>query len=168
MALDNLKFPATIVSPADLTRARRDLDQYNELQSQADLRAKQGLKSDGVMAGRTIKEMAELCSLDLMQVNDRHELMDLMEQAVTQAPVVTISFAVDPPSVFMGQLVDWLRESIHPLVLVRVGLQPNIAAGCILRTTSKVYDFSMRQKLNKQQPLLVERLRQIRTAELTS
>lgn len=159
MAHEILKLPATIIGPADLARAKRDLDTYNDDQHQADLRIKKTGAAETVLAGRAISELAALNDADLTDDRSRRDLLTEVEKALKAAPTVTMSFAVDPSAAIMAKIVDWLRSSIHPQVLVRVGLQPNIAAGCVLRTSSKIYDFSLRHKLDEQRPLLIEGLR---------
>ncbi len=159
MAHDALKLPAAIVGPADLARAKRDLDIYNEDQHQADLRAKKTGEAKTVLAGRVISELAALNQVELTDAAQRAELLAEIEKSLKSAPSITISFAVDPSAAFMARIVDWLRSSIHPQVLVRIGLRPNIAAGCILRTSSKIYDFSLRHKLDEQSPLLIKAVR---------
>lgn len=159
MAHNELKLPATIVGPADLARAKRDLDTYNESQHQADLRTKKTGQAESVLAGRVISELAALNQVDLADASQALALLTELEKTLKTAPAVTISFAVDPSALFMAKIVDWLRNSVHPQVLVRIGLRPNIAAGCILRTSSKLYDFSLRQKLDDQRELLIEGIR---------
>ena len=56
-----------------------------------------------------------------------------------------MSFSADPSVTFLTKLMTWLRQEIHPQVLLTVGLQPTIGAGCILRTTNRYFDFSLRQ-----------------------
>ncbi len=158
MAHNILKLPATIVGPADLARAKRDLDTYNEHQHQAELREKSTGKAETVHAGRVISELAALNDYELNDIKQRTQLLTDLEQALKLAPTVTMSFAVDPSAAFMAKIVDWLRSSINPQTLIRVGLQPNIAAGCVLRTSSKIYDFSLRHKLDEQRPLLIQQI----------
>jgi F0F1-type ATP synthase delta subunit len=55
--------------------------------------------------------------------------------------------------------VTWLRANIHPQALVQVGLQPNIAAGCVVRTANKQFDLSLRQSFAKHKDLLIEQFR---------
>jgi hypothetical protein len=40
-----------------------------------------------------------------------------------------------------------------------VGVQPTIAAGCIMRTTNKYFDFSLRQDFEGKRDLLLEELK---------
>lgn len=156
----DLRLPATIVGPADLARAKRNLDSHDELQRQADLRAQSTGAAETLHAGRVVSELSVLNELDLADPKQRTELLTLLEAAVQHAPVVTMSFAVDPSAEFMAKIVDWLRSSLHPQLLVRIGLQPSIAAGFTMRTSNKIYDFSLRQRLIAQRPLLIEKLNQ--------
>jgi hypothetical protein len=69
-----------------------------------------------------------------------------------------MSFATDPSSAFTAKIVTWLRASIAPNVLLEVGLQPTIAAGCIVRTTNKIFDLSLRQHFADAESVLLEAL----------
>jgi hypothetical protein len=59
----------------------------------------------------------------------------------------------------MAKLVGWFRANVHPHVLVQVGLQPNIAAGCVVRTTNKVFDLSLRNHFAQNQQVLIESMK---------
>jgi hypothetical protein len=61
------------------------------------------------------------------------------------APVMHVSFSVDPPGPYVQKIVFWFRHNIRGDILVRVGLQPNIGAGCVVRTTNKSFDFSLKK-----------------------
>ena len=52
----------------------------------------------------------------------------------------------------------WLRREIHPVVLLTVGLQPSIGAGCIVRSTNKQFDFSLREDFLKKHDLLMAKI----------
>ena len=67
-----------------------------------------------------------------------------------------ISFAADPSASFTEKIVAWFRENIHPNILVQIGLQPNIAAGCVVRTANKIFDFSLRENFNQSQQSLID------------
>jgi F0F1-type ATP synthase delta subunit len=70
-----------------------------------------------------------------------------------------MSFASEPSAKSLGTLVDWLRTNIHPQVVVSVGIQPSIAAGCIVRTPNRQYDFSLRQSLDMKTEVFTSNLR---------
>ncbi len=51
--------------------------------------------------------------------------------------------------------MTWLRQNIHPYVMVTVGVQPTIAAGCIVRSTNKYFDFSLRENFAGNRDILL-------------
>ena len=69
------------------------------------------------------------------------------------------------PPAFVAKIVAWLRTEIHPLILLEIGLQPTIAAGCVIRTTNKYFDYSIGRHLKRNRGQLVSLLRGESTAE---
>jgi F0F1-type ATP synthase delta subunit len=67
-----------------------------------------------------------------------------------------ISFAAEPSTQALEKILVWFRANIHPQALLQVGLQPTIAAGCVLRTPNKVFDMSLRNHLIEQQKYLMQ------------
>jgi hypothetical protein len=45
--------------------------------------------------------------------------------------------------------------------LVRVGLQPNIGAGCVVRTTNKSFDFSLRRFFDSKHEFFMKKLHEV-------
>jgi F0F1-type ATP synthase delta subunit len=72
-----------------------------------------------------------------------------------------MSFSAEPSTVFMQKMTDYVRQNIHPQALLQVGLQPNIGAGFMLRTTNKYYDFSLRSVLKTKHDELMHNLRSV-------
>jgi len=107
---------------------------------------------------RLMDEFVAANGLNLLQQTDRVRVIAFLQMVKTKAPVLHMSFGVDPAPVFTQRLVTWLRAEIHPLVLLQVGLQPNIGAGCVVRATNKHFDFSLREHFKKQRPLLMNSL----------
>ncbi|MDB5169757.1 MAG: hypothetical protein JWN82_153 [Candidatus Saccharibacteria bacterium] len=153
-----LQLPLSVIGPADVVRLRRSLEQFNDQEQQAALRTKSGATADQGQAGRILHELATANKRDIGVATDRQALLTELEALLKTAPKITMSFAVEPSAAFMTKIVGWFRTSIHPMVLIRVGLQPNIAAGCTVQTGGKVYDFSLRSKFTEQRAMLIERL----------
>jgi F0F1-type ATP synthase delta subunit len=151
--------PSMVVGPSDLARLRRELEALEEFLRQAALR-KTGESMKLPRTSRLLDEIAQLNKLNLLQQIDRTALGSALEKLRTKAPVVHISFAVDPSAAFMDKLVVWFRQNIHPFVLLQVGLQPTIAAGCIVRTTNRQFDLSLRQHFAKSKHILLQQLRE--------
>ncbi len=149
-----------IVSPSDLKHVRRDLEALDDTLRQAGLR--QGGKAVALpQPSRFINALAEESKANLLRAGDRQQLLQYLSTLVEKAPVLHISFASEPSAAFMNKLIIWLRSNIHPQLLVHLGLQPSIAAGCIVRTPNKQFDFSLAQAFEKQRELLVASLLEI-------
>ncbi|MDB5182123.1 MAG: hypothetical protein JWP13_886 [Candidatus Saccharibacteria bacterium] len=147
-----------ITSPSDLRRARRELEALDEFLHQASLR--QGGKGAKLPpTSRMLEDLAADSDLNLLKKTDRDRLRKFLTLLIGKAPVIHMSFASEPSSKFLGQLVAWLRENIHPQVVVSVGLQPSIAAGCVVRTANRQFDLSLRQSLDNQTAAFIKNLR---------
>ena len=59
----------------------------------------------------------------------------------------------------------WFRAEAHPYVLLKVGLQPNIAAGCVIRTSNKYFDLSFRNQFSRSKDKLSIALNQMDKVE---
>jgi F0F1-type ATP synthase delta subunit len=82
--------------------------------------------------------------------------MKFLTLLLQKAPVMHMSFASEPSGAFMNKLIVWLRANMHPQMFVSVGLQPSIAAGCIVRTANRQFDFSLRQALEDQKETFIK------------
>lgn len=164
----NLTLPPSVVGSADVARLKRSLEAFDEQEHQAHLRHKAGEHEEVLQPSRLLQEVAALNDKDLQHAADRKTILALLDELLKNGVTVTISFAVDPSPLFMNKLVEWLRANIAPNLLVRVGLQPNIAAGCIVRTPSKIYDFSLRKQLDAQRSMLVDGVKNAGKAKVAS
>lgn len=158
MALKHLEgLPVSIVSPLDVSRLIRELEGLEANLQQLTLQKKE-LKLP--KTSKLLDETIAFNKLDLLQKSDRDSFRELLQAVKEHAPLLHVSFNADPSPVFLAKLMTWLRQNIHPLVLVTIGLQPNIGAGCIIRTTNKYFDFSLGKRFEKNRTLLMEKLRE--------
>lgn len=153
-----LKLPAKIVSRGDLNRILRELNRLNDYLVGARFK-----NEDPSVVSQNISpllgELAALNNYDLMDESRRKELYSQLEVLSAHGPGLHISFTAAPSPGSLEKVIVWLRSNIHPQILLSVGLQPNIAAGCILRTPNRVIDMGLKQTLMKQQPLLLEMIK---------
>ena len=156
---DGLQLPSTLTSRSDVARLRRELEALGEYMHQAGLRHQAADSLKLPKTSRLLDEFVALNKLDMLHRDDHDRAAALLNDLTTSAPLLHISFSAEPSSAFMAKLVVWLRANIHPLVLVQVGLQPAIAAGCIVRTRNKQFDLSLGQNFKQQRPLLAAQLR---------
>lgn len=146
--------PVQIIGKADIARLRIELEKVEEHMHQLSLR-KKGEVVDLPKMSQQLEELAETLGLNMLHSDERQKLMSMIRQIAKRAPQVHLSFATTPSPIVMQKIADWFRHEIHPLMLLKVGLQPSIAAGCIIRTSNKQFDFSLRHLLTAKQDLLV-------------
>ncbi len=150
--------PTDIVTPADLTRLIRELTYLDDFLRQASVR-KGGAAVKTPATSRNLESAVKAFSTNLLQAADRAQLLKTLDHLRLTSPQIHISFAADPSAAFTDKIVTWLRQNIHPQLLVQIGLQPSIAAGCIIRTTNKQFDFSLRRHFADNRPLLLEKIK---------
>lgn len=150
--------PTQVFGVVEVRRLSRELESLDEFMRQAAIREGGSKQASLPKISRLLDAAASDNHLNLLQREDREQLAEGLKTTLADAPVVHLSFASDPSAAFLEKIVTWLRGNIHPLVLVRLGLQPSIAAGCVLRTANKSFDFSLRHRFADQRALLLSSL----------
>lgn len=153
-----IALPLSVVGIVDVGRLIREIEALDQFFSAASVRAP-GTQPKMPRTSRVLDEVLQLNKINGLIEADRKRLLDFLQQARTQAPVLHMSFSADPSPLFMTGLMGWLRQEIHPLVMLQIGLQPTIGAGCVVRTNNKYFDFSLRERLKKNNTTLLEKLR---------
>ncbi len=158
-AIENKEFvlPTDVVSPTDVARLNRELENLDEFFRQSEIR-QGGTPQSAPRYSRLLDSVVVANGLNLLQRSDRESLIEKMKHLKEHAPVMHISFSVDPPGPYVQKIVYWLRKNIQGLILVRVGLQPNIGAGCVVRTTNKSFDFSLRRFFTSKRDFFAKKL----------
>ncbi|MGF7229401.1 MAG: hypothetical protein ACQR33_05485 [Candidatus Saccharibacteria bacterium] len=149
----NMVLPTLIFGMVEVRRLKRELESLDEfLRSMA---VRRQTKFEMPRVSRILDALATENNLDLLKGAHRAQLMDFLIGIATSAPTLHISFAADPSSAFTAKIVGWLRANVDRFALVDIGLQPNIAAGCVVRTNNKVFDLSLRQHFAEKKDLLL-------------
>jgi F0F1-type ATP synthase delta subunit len=152
-----LTLPVQILTSGDISRLMREIEEIEEFFEKA------------ALTGATAKtvpqpslHLAVIISenkLNILHKKDRLAIDAFLKDVRKKAPLIHISFATDPKPDFLMKLITWFRTNAHPYVLLQVGLQPNIAAGCVLRTTNKYFDFSFKEHFEESKAKLATALR---------
>lgn len=150
--------PTGVTSKADVLRLLREMESIDDFFNDNRLR-KGGVAVVPPRASQMLEAMAATNKVSLLDADARRDLSQYLSALQERAPVVNISFATSPSPNFLDKIVEWFRSEVDPQILLRVGLQPNIAAGCVLRTTNKYFDLSLRNYLAGKEQLLVESVR---------
>jgi F0F1-type ATP synthase delta subunit len=149
--------PLLAVGPADINRLSRELADIENILLELEVRkGEQSVKLPKTT--QLMDQLVELNKLNLLYKGDRALLKQFLGAIQHQAPVMHMSFSADPSTTFLEKLLTWLRREIHPQILLTIGLQPTLGAGCIVRTTNHQFDFSLRQDFAKKRNLLIGKL----------
>ena len=149
--------PLLVASPGDINRLSRELERIDEALMASGIRGGE-VASKLPRTSKLMDEIVGLNHLNLLREGDRRMLKQFLEAVTRRAPVLHMSFSADPSTTFLEKLVAWLRREIHPQVLLTVGLQPSIGAGCVVRTPNHQFDFSLRQDFTRKRQLLLDAL----------
>lgn len=151
--MEHLRLPNTVISPIDVARLLRELNNLDDFFVSVKNR-QSGTAMQLPKLSRQLDQLSRDNELNLLDDRQRTGLKDALQAIYDKAPKMHVSFASEPSAKPFEQVLVWFRRNIHPHTLVTVGLQPAIAAGCVVRTPNKVFDMSLRGSLQKQEPYL--------------
>lgn len=155
-----IKLPERLVSSVDLSRTLRELKNLDDWLNQATLRTP-GQNITPPKTSATLEELSSLNGVSLLEKSHREQLIGVLSAFSEHAPKIHMSFAVEPSAVFLNRMIVWLRSNINPIILLEVGLQPTLAAGCTVRTTNKMFDMSLRNRFVETRAKLVESIAKV-------
>lgn len=154
--MEPLRLPSSLVSLADVARLDRELNSLNDFFAASSRRPAGTASAQLPKISRLLDMLARENKVNLLDENARSELRGQLKEVYERAPSLHISFAIEPSPKALEKILVWMRQNIHPQALLQVGLQPAIAAGCMLRTNNKVFDLSLRSNLKKQSGYLTQ------------
>ena len=156
-AKNTLGLPVSIVSRTDVGRLHRELKTLDEFLQQAAIR-QPGTATKLPRTSRLMDEFLQINKLNALVEDDRKGALAFLDFAYKHAPVIHMSFNADPSPLFSQRLITWMRDEIHPQVLIQSGLQPSIGAGCTVRVASKHFDFSLREHFKSKREILIQQI----------
>lgn len=149
-----LKLPLSVISQTDINRLLREIDGLDDFFIGAARQSDNEVKPPRITY--RLEQVARDNKYNLLGESQRADLKAKLKQVLKDAPLLHISFAAEPAPRIIDTILSWLRTNIHPQTLLGVGLQPSIAAGCVLRTPNRIFDMSLRIYLEKQEDYLAE------------
>lgn len=152
--------PERLVGSVDLGRTIRELQALDESLRQSDLR-KPGEPTQLARSSATLEELAKLNNVQLTDATQRQQLETVLDAFKKHAPRIHVSLATEPSANFTRKILIWLRTNVHPLILLEVGLQPTLAAGCVIRTNNKMFDMSLRHRFAEKRQFLADKIGEI-------
>jgi F0F1-type ATP synthase delta subunit len=150
---DKFTLPESLISPSDLSKAIRELENIDDFLRQAKARAP-GNPVTLPKTSQVLTDISETNKISLLDETQRNQLREKLNLLLDNPAKIHISFAATPSASFLRDIVAWLRQNVHRSAMVEVGLQPSIAAGCIVRTKNKVFDLSLRKRFTMNRQML--------------
>ncbi len=160
MEHDQYTLPTSLITQGDISRTLRELKNLDEFIKQAQLRQTGATVERLPKTSKGLNDFATLNHLNLLKESDRVQSLNFLTNLTKNAPVVHISFATDPSVSFMIKIIAWFRDNINQLIVLDIGLEPAIAAGCTIRTDNRFHDFSLRHHFDDQRSFLLSKLRE--------
>lgn len=161
--LQKILLPLSVMTVIDLSRVGRELEQLDEFLIQSAIRTP-GTPMQLPRLSKMLDDVAVANKVNLLDEKHRKALLNALSYLKQHAPKLHISFAAEPSGTFVNKLAEYIRTNISPVALLQVGLQPTIAAGCILRSPNRQFDLSLRQHLKDKRTQLGEYIHAIKDA----
>lgn len=150
--------PFAVVGLVDIGRLIRELEKLEQAMQAQQIR--EGTEGQLPPLSPLLDQLAEVNKLNLTDDHSRNSLLEFLRYIRKSAPRIHMSFSANPSPEFLAKLMSWLRQHIHPHVLVAIGLQPGIGAGCMVRTTNKYFDMSLSKSFGAGRDILMKRMRE--------
>lgn len=152
----SLVLPPSVVSRSDLSRSLRELKSIEDYFHQAAIRGSEAQELS--TTSKILDSLATANGMNLLNADHRAQLKTFLTKLKATAPVVHMSFPSEASAPFLARILEWFRAEAHPHVVLHVGLQPELAAGCLVRTTNKMFDFSFRKRFEESKQKLMQSL----------
>ena len=146
----------SIMTPIELGKMLREVFMLDEFLNAKFHGIQSGLKLPAMSPA--LQSIINAQNINLLLPDHRNRFKQQLDFVRRTAPVVQVSFGAEPSRQALRVLVRWFRENGHPNTLIAVGVQPHIAGGCIVRTTTKTFDFSLQKLLQSNQSELAKKL----------
>jgi hypothetical protein len=161
MAAAALKLDSTISSPQDVQSLIDELRAYARWFSHNTV--KQRLKVRGKTAEPELSPAARALVRELKPVSTASldSLLATLDTYKSKAPLVTITLAAPPAAGIKKSLVGWCRDNLAPNVLVNFQFNAAILGGLVVRTSSRVFDWSFRRQILDNRSHFPEVLRRV-------
>lgn len=158
-----IKLPTSVITRLDIARAVTELEQVGAGLTTASIQSQVGVETQWQPStSEQLGALLELNPFDLHDVRQREEFTHSLRQLKEAAPVVHMTFSGPADGESLRELIQWLRESVHPQAVIQVGLQPELVGGVYVRTKNHVHDLSLRARLADHRHLITEQVEALR------
>ena len=157
------KLPASVISRVDVSRLVREFEALDNALTSKAVREKANA-SELEMPAQTPQLTAFLDANPVVLENakDREDYIKQLRLLKKNVHVMNMTFAVVADAESLQQLSAWIRDAIHPQIVLEAHLQPALVAGAYIRSQNHVFDFSVRNALKAKRGELKKELEALR------
>ncbi len=159
-----LVVPPSVATYADISRLVGEVERIDGELIARDAHKKVGAAADDMPAFS--EQLSDFLAANKLELNDdsvqRNYLISTLRHLKATVPTIHMTFATSADKESLQKIVSWLRQSIHPQAVIKVGLQPSLIGGAYVRTTNHVHDFSLRAQLAGHRDAIVEEVEALR------
>lgn len=144
--------PTTIASIRDLQAVIQELQQLEQWTMQQTVRTTIQIKRRSKIVEPQLSDMAKQALHNWQQKHDLtpRSLQQLTRELETQrlhAKTITIILAAPVTQPLREKLIAWCRESISPQIFVNFEFNRSLLGGMVVRTGSKIHNWSFRSQI---------------------
>ena len=148
MSRSDLALPSSLATRSDLQRVIAEIERIDNSLNSAQIHEQIGHPADdSLTTSKQLADFLQINDIDIKNGEDRSRLLHDARHLKITAPVIHVTFATSADNDELTKIIDWVRQSVHPMAVLAVGLQPSLIGGVYIRTTNKVFDFSARSQL---------------------
>ncbi len=158
------RLPDSLSSPQDLTDLLLEVKEYAKWKAHNDILQRAGSKRTtkppelSKTANEVISDWSKNKSLDKSGVE---ELIDILNKFTVKAPRINITLAAPSSGDLRKKLIGWLRDNIAPNILVTFDFNKTILGGMVLRSGSKIFDWSFRRQIMASRDKFVKEINRV-------
>lgn len=158
-----VRLPLELIGRPEVMQVMREIEALGDVYNQRVVQSRLNTTTiaSSLQVSSALQQLGTVNDIELNDQQARESLLGELRAIFDAAPSFHVSFAVEPPKKQLQRVVEWLRQSIHPQVLINTSIIPSITAGCILRTPNKVFDLSLRKSFETASPELLKGIRSL-------
>lgn len=137
-----------ISSPIQVAGLINRLEDHLAKLQQLHIKQRLHIKTPAGVDQELVKDLRKLhLSASLDDARQVEELVKELKAWLEVAPVAHLSFSTSPSRQIQEAIIDWFHKEVASDVLVNFLVDGQLAAGFMLRTKNKIFDFSANHQL---------------------
>lgn len=150
----DLKLPVTVCTKRDLMMLSRELASFSSHVYQSIMHHQKPIKYPPITDN--LRQFIILNQINYKEPRKCNQAIKYLDELKKTSPTVHVSFAQNPSKEVVQRVTAWFRSEVDRHCLLTIGLQPSIAAGVVITTNNRQFDFSIRQRLESRKSKLKE------------